>query len=548
MTEQQNQNKSRSNVLKIIFRSLPVLGILALVIGLVWAVWRAQFDTTAYSLCGAGLVLFLTLFLKAEAANLKYYLHVFVYSILVFGICIVGYLFVSQYDDQIDLTEKKFFSLSEYTTSYLNNLDEDVEITIFDTSSEPYQEMFDRYKRASKHVEWRVVNPKKNPEKARAMGEVIEFYDIILKSGDRSTKISARDLGQNWENTLTNAILEVSYDRSVKVYLTRGHGEIDMEAPEEPASRGAPVTQSQPSLSVFIEQLANRGTTTEALNLAMTGGVPDDASLVAIVGPKGDLKPKEVEWLRDYMNRDGHLLVMLDINPRLEPMPMPNMDALLEDYGIRVPDKLVVDALSSRVGSSPYLPLLSWVNEEHALTRKLRATSTNLPEMRPIEKTQKPSGMEVTDLLRSSPLSWGASYADVRVSIQSKKSPKPPAGAKPAAQVLAVAVTKTPPPQIPNMPPPLDEAGARLVVFGSSSLIWNDNFASLSLVRDLMSHTVNWLTNQEDMIEVPPRTLAGTPIILKDAQLRLIFVLAVLVIPAAMFFGGVSYSLLRRRR
>jgi hypothetical protein len=63
-----------------------------------------------------------------------------------------------------------------------------------------------------------------------------------------------------------------------------------------------------------------------------------------------------------------------------------------------------------------------------------------------------------------------------------------------------------------------------------------------------MLNTINWLTQQEDIIAVPAKQVQGTPIHLTIAEKQLIFVLAVLLIPGILFFGGISYSLLRRRR
>jgi len=47
-----------------------------------------------------GASLFLTLFLKAELANLRYYLHVLIYSGMVLALCVVAYLFARQYTAQ----------------------------------------------------------------------------------------------------------------------------------------------------------------------------------------------------------------------------------------------------------------------------------------------------------------------------------------------------------------------------------------------------------------------------------------------------------------
>ena len=49
------------------------------------------------------------------------------------------------------------------------------------------------------------------------------------------------------------------------------------------------------------------------------------------------------------------------------------------------------------------------------------------------------------------------------------------------------------------------------------------------------------------MIAVPSKQVKGTPIILDGAKLRVIFVFSVVLIPALLFFGGVTYSVVRRR-
>src|SRR5688500_77041 len=106
-------NPQGGTTLKFIFRLLPVIGILCLIAGIGRAIYYARFDRVDYVVIGIGIVPFLTLFLKAEVANLKYYLHVFVYSLMVLVICVVIYLFARQYTHKKDLTEQKFFSLSE---------------------------------------------------------------------------------------------------------------------------------------------------------------------------------------------------------------------------------------------------------------------------------------------------------------------------------------------------------------------------------------------------------------------------------------------------
>lgn len=86
------------------------------------------------------------------------------------------------------------------------------------------------------------------------------------------------------------------------------------------------------------------------------------------------------------------------------------------------------------------------------------------------------------------------------------------------------------------------------MVYGSDDLIEDRFLSSSNSAVELMLNTVNWLAQQEDMIAVQPRQLKGTPIVLDNAQLRVIFVFSAILMPAVLFFGGVSYSVLRRRR
>ena len=128
---------------------------------------------------------------------------------------------------------------------------------------------------------------------------------------------------------------------------------------------------------------------------------------------------------------------------------------------------------------------------------------------------------------------------------------KPPPQGEWKAQTVALAVSKPAPPQMPGMDrQPKDDsaAGTKLVVFGTSSFIQDELLASQQPAVHVMLNAVNWLTEQSDKIDVAPRQIEGTPIVLTDAQIRVIFAVAVLAIPALLFFGGISYSLMRRKR
>lgn len=537
---------NNASILKIIFRAIPVLGLLCLVAGFGYAISQARFDGASYALCGVGVLLFLTLFLKAEVANLKYYLHVFIYSFLVLGLGVIVYMFAQKYTKKVDLTEQKMFSLSPLSEKVLKNLKQDVTVNIFFTTPDAFGEITSLYKDVTDKVKWKVIDARTKPVEARKVDEDAKNGDIFVTAGTKKKRLSVAELQDNYENVLTNAIVEVTRDKNIKIYFLSGHGELAYEAPDPAMARQQ--RRPQPSLGAFRSYLTQRAIDTAQLDLAKSGFVPKDASLVVVAGPTSDLQPTEATALQNYLDQDGKLLVLLDVPQRNFSAAQANLTGLLKKYSIEAPDKIILDLSAMQLTGNPVQPVAAFFDKEHPITREMTSRSSRFllsltrPVMASMEATQ---GLKVTELIKTSDQSWTEELA--KVLAQSRLAPPAKDDLKP--QPLAVAVSKAAPPSQPGQPPqPEPEGGMRLVAFGSSELIQDAFLSNNQMAVELMLNTINWLTQQEDMIAVPPRQLKGTPIVLDDAQLRVIFLFSVILIPALLFFGGVSYSMLRRRR
>jgi len=561
-------NQTPGSKLKFLFRLLPVTGFLCLIAGFGWALYQAL-DITAFCLIGLGHLLFLTLFIKAELANLRYYLHVTIYSVMVLALCVVAYLFARQYTAQIDLTQDKIFSLSEASQKYLKKLDRDVQITLFEDSIDPMKPFIDQvinlYSTATKKVHWEVLDAVKDPIGAAKFGEGVRNGVLFVtatekgakpaeakteepgapKPGEKKKKLNAAELRGNFENVITNAIVEVTREKNIKIYFLGGHGEVAYEQPAGAEPRqGSP----EPSLGAFKNFLSERAIDTSQLDLAKTGFVPQDASMVVEAGPKSDLAPSEAAALQGYLQKGGKLLALLDVPDQTSAPEMANLSGLLKSYGVNAPAAIVLDAFSAQLGQNPAQPLVNWYNPTQPITHELSNRTRRFllgGLARPIETGTAPQGLEVTDLLKSSDNSWSEDVAKLMASGR----PTPPPVQAMRAQVLGVAVGRSAPQQMPGMPPSAGgKGGTRLVVYGTSDFIQDRFLRTNALGVELMLNTVNWLAEQEDMIAVPPRQLKGTPIVLDKMQIRLILVFAAILLPELLFFGGVSYSVLRRRR
>lgn len=535
--------KQSANKLQLFFRLIPILGVICIIAGFGLAISQARFDKASYITVGVGVLLFLTLFIRAEVANLKYYLHVVIYSALVLGVCVVAYLFASQHTQKVDLTTQRLYSLSPQTVKYLKALRKDVQITIFAQSQDPFDEVIDLYKGVTDKVKWRVIDARTHPIEARQFGNVVHNDDIYTTSSLKSKRLNLNELRGNYENVLTNAIIEVTREKNVKVYFLGGHGELAYE--QQTAPTRAPTREA--SLAAFRNYLSQRAIATEKLDLGRTGFVPEDATLVVVAGPKSDLLSPEISALQNYLKKNGKLLVLLDVPTQNFSMPLTNLIEMLKGYGIDSPDKLIIDLYSAQLGANPAQPLCNWFNPEHPVTRDLGGRSSRLllSVTRPVSVAQAPAGTNAVELLKSSDQSWTEDLAKVMANAHIA----PPSTSSLKAQSLGVAVSAAgPAPAGANQPPADVKGGMRLVVYGNSELIQDSYLASNRLAVELMLNTVNWLSEQDDLIAVPPKQIKGTPIVIDEAQRRVIFFFVAILIPAGLFFGGLSYSLLRRRR
>ena len=533
----------------------PLLGTLCLLVGLVRAVLIARVDLFSWALVGLGGLLFLSLFIRAEFHNLRHYLHAIVYTLLAGGICVVIYLFARQHTHQVDLTRQKLHSLSAVTAGFLQDLDRDVKIVIFDRPSDPMMSVKDLYDLQTDRIAWEFHNAMTEPTVAAEYDSQVNEGDIFFVSGENKKKFNASELPPDFqqrpilaENTFTNAIIEVTRDRKPVIYFTQGHGEISFR----PTAPIPGQKTAAPTLAGFRAALGERGIETRPLRLVEAGEVPTDADAVVIAGLRGDLLEAEAESLEVFLHSGGKLLVLHDpIFPGVWDYGSPpeRLEQLLARWGIDVPDAMVIDVFGRLHGLKleTIWPILRDYNATHPVTRTFAAISQgnvtpfNAPT-RPFFKGDVPPGMAFQPLIKSSSYSFS-------LLEPSGSQPQAPPEDEWEPQNLAVTVEKIPPPSLPGITTPKRARNnTRIAVFGSSRWMNDDYLQSSQIALRMMFNTVDWLTEAEELIAIPPRYAAATPIIIDAGQKRVIMVFAVLLVPCILFFGGLTYATQRRRR
>ncbi|MDX1497370.1 MAG: GldG family protein, partial [Salinisphaeraceae bacterium] len=152
----------------------------------------------------------------------------------------------------------------------------------------------DMYQREKDNIEIEFIDPAKDPVMAREMGVAASGEVFIEYQGRRE---SLRALS---EQTITTALQRLAYSGERVIRFLEGHGERRADS------------QNQTDYGFFAEELKNKGFKVEGLNLAKTGKVPEDTSVLVIASPTSKPLEGEVKLLRDYAKGGGNVLWLAD--------------------------------------------------------------------------------------------------------------------------------------------------------------------------------------------------------------------------------------------
>lgn len=306
---------------------------------------------------------------------------------------IINFLGV-RYSTKIDLTENQLFTLSPQSQEIVKNLKEPMKLWLFDNDpSSIDKELLENYRRYNSNFQYEYVNPDQKPGLVKQVGAK-SLGDVYLQYRDKKqlvqTLITFGAKEPLSEIKLTNGIEKILRDRTLTVYFLQGHGE-------------HPLDSAEGGLSQAISSLREKGYKVEPLNLVQRSKIPQDTDVIVIAGPKQDLFKQEVEILQNYSNQGGNLFILLDptVNAGLTP--------LLDQWGIQLDDRIVIDGSSSGelVGLGPATPLITTYGN-HPITKDFKNEMSFYPLARAIDTVEK-KGVQSFALLLTNDQMWAES-------------------------------------------------------------------------------------------------------------------------------------------
>ena len=445
------------------------------------------------------------------------------YTLTVLAVLILINFLAGRHHKRFDLTESKQFSLSEQTIKVLESLQREVSITAFYADAEPtkskLEDLLGEYKYHTRRLNVQYIDPFTHPGDAKRYG-ITDANTIVVESGKNESRVSTAD-----EESLTNALIKVTKDRDRIVYFTTGHGERDLAGGEKTG------------LTVLKGELEKQHYTVKPL--VTRQGVPQDASVVVIAGAQKPFLDAEAKMIEEFLNKGGHLLVLED------PENESGLAPVLEPYGLAVRKDVIVDKVSRLFGGDYLLPLVSpdGYDEFHPITKTFRY-QTIFPLACSVEiKSSLPEGVTATKLAQTSPLSWA--QPDNGELKTGRITLKEGSGTKGPVTLAAVATKKLEAPKAAVEPAKSKEedskpaAETRLVVFGDSDFLTN-GFFNASGDGDLALNTIAWLSEQEDLVSIRPKTSQPRIVVLSRQQVMYYLLTIVLVAPLAITATGVA--------
>ena len=276
--------------------------------------------------------------------------------LVVLGILIAINYIGARQNKRWDLTANQQFSLSDQS----RNVVVEAGLAAADPgvcAGTEFQTFRDKLKEYRVRVEEglnRVHRPRQEADdRAAESDSAVRHHRVRLQGPHRARH------HQTPNRNLTNAIIKVVSGQQRKIYFTQGHGEKDTASSE------------RDGYNAIAAALGRENYAIDKLVIAQAGAVPDDASIVIVAGPRIDFFPPEIDALKNYLGKNGKLLLQIDPPDKPDSPPLTNLIALAHDWGIDVGNDIVVDAsgMGRLIGTDASVPVVANY-PPHAITER----------------------------------------------------------------------------------------------------------------------------------------------------------------------------------
>jgi ABC-type uncharacterized transport system involved in gliding motility auxiliary subunit len=435
------------------------------------------------------------------------------------GIFLVGQAILNRRLLRVDLTPERRYTLSDHARQILDGLPADVHVIAFLRSQDPRNPLIEDLLRqaAARSPRLRIETLDVNRSPALASRYGVDSYGALVVESDGRRRV----LSNPREDVLLAALLQVTRQQRKTVGWVVGHGEGDLNS-----------TDRRDGFSTARSSLEQEYY--EVRPVALLGDeVPVETAVLVIAGPEKDFLADELATLDRYLQRPGHLLVLLD------PLRAPELAAFLVRYGLALPPDVIIDPQARLYGGEPFTLQVQIERGDHPILGAL-----DTPPLFSLTRSVEPLGDDAhttaaVPFLRSSAASWATTDTGVlRTGAPAFVAARDRPG--PVTIGLEVAFRTLTPPGAPAQQ-------GRLIAYGNSRFA-NNFFIEFLGNKDLFVNTVHWLARDPESMSRRPhqQELGPHQFFISDREGATMFWCTAVLEPA--LFGAVGLALVALRR
>ncbi len=485
--------------------------------------------------------------------------------LILFLAIMVNYLGFEHYK-RWDLSRDKKYTLSDKSKRFLDSIKGTVRLTVFFDPNvaiaQDVQNLLTEYQYAAKgKIDVENIDPVRSLSRAK---EVFDKYKVVTDDSlvivdyeGRSKTVKAAEMAEmdagnpmfgepakvtafKGEQALTSAMIDVVEGRKNTVGYVLGHKEPPIaKAADSISPTLTPQEGAASPISVLRMFIENENVQLTELNLLEVPAVPADLKAVMIVAPQYDFSEREMKTLRDYWDKQGRILLLLD--PTAD---TPRLRAFLTDLGVRVnEDRLMANVQTGIQEVARVRDVVAFFLPDSPITKRLaevRAPFLGATASLTIAKsaTEAASNVQIKPLAQAMKGYWGEldynSNDETALQFTPGRDHEEPL-------VLAVSIEKG-----GSADERVQANSSRLVLVSNGSFVDDSGLSQGQQGLDFVSGAVNWLLNREQLIGIAPKVPQTLTFTLDDRSLKNLRWLFLVIIPLVPAVLGVAVWWKRR--
>ena len=464
-------------------------------------------------------------------------------TLLLFLAIMVNYLGFEHYR-RWDLSRDKKYALSDKTKRFLETIQGKVRATVFFSPSNPIREdvraLLTEYQYAAKgKIDVEHIDPERSLSRAKELFDKYKVVSdeslVVLDYDGRNKTVKASEMAEvdqgnpmfgeppkmtafKGEQAITSAMIDLVEGKKNALGYVLGHK-------EPPLTEGSPITL----VKTVIE---NENIKFQELNLFEVGEIPADLKTIVINGPQYDFSDREMKLLRDFWEKQGRILLLLDPSAKT-----PKLNAFLNELGVKVNDDRLMAMVKTGIQEmmrvrdvfARYLPD-SPITKRLADVRGLFEGGTSSLTLEP--DRVRAANVRLQPLVQAEKGYWAEtdynSTDEEKMLANARQNPNTPL-------TLAALIEKG-----GSEDERVQANSSRMVVVSNATFIQDNAITQGQQALDFVSGSVNWLLSREQMIGIAPKVPKTLTFSLDDKAMRnmrwLILVLMPLV-PAVLGFA-----------